>query len=449
MALERRQLDVGSVLRNALALRQVGQQDRALEQRAQTLSQQNALGAARREFAPGALAGDEAALQGLAGADPAMALQVQTFLSQAPKAARDRAVETAQGIANTADFIEAARDPAAAYQAALPGLQKALPGTPLPDAFAPGILAALRAEAAPFVAVAEKTKPTSAERNLLAAGLKKGTPEFERAMMQIVTKPGVTINQAPQGFRFVAGSEGTEMEPIPGGPADKPRFTEAQGKTAGFANRMINAERTLGALEDEGFEPGTVSEAAIRALPGANLVLSGPAQQYRQAQEDWVRSILRKESGAVIGEGEMAREIETFFPQAGDTPATIRQKENSRQRRVRGLIRESQGAFDALFAPQPETAPAEPAPAAAPVAAPVTGAGITGAAAPVAAPAPVAPVAAPAGPMGAGRTRAAPIATEAQDDGGTPAASQPEGTPAVDQNGNQLIVRGGVWVPAQ
>ena len=77
--------------------------------------------------------------------------------------------------------------------------------------------------------------------------------------------------------------------------------------------------------------------------------MSEESQQYRAAQEDWVRSILRKESGAVIGADEMADEIKTFFPQPGDSAKVIRQKANARKRRVQGLIRESQGAYEGLF----------------------------------------------------------------------------------------------------
>ena len=54
-------------------------------------------------------------------------------------------------------------------------------------------------------------------------------------------------------------------------------------------------------------------------------------QQYRQAQENWVRANLRKESGAVIGSDEMADEIRTYFPQPGESAQVIQQKQLARQ----------------------------------------------------------------------------------------------------------------------
>ena len=54
-------------------------------------------------------------------------------------------------------------------------------------------------------------------------------------------------------------------------------------------------------------------------------------QQYRQAQENWVRANLRKESGAVIGADEMADEIRNYFPQPGQSAEVIQQKQLARQ----------------------------------------------------------------------------------------------------------------------
>jgi hypothetical protein len=62
-----------------------------------------------------------------------------------------------------------------------------------------------------------------------------------------------------------------------------------------------------------------------------NIGSSTQQQLYRQAQENWVRANLRKESGAVIGADEMRDEIKTYFPQPGDKPEQISQKELARQ----------------------------------------------------------------------------------------------------------------------
>ena len=43
-----------------------------------------------------------------------------------------------------------------------------------------------------------------------------------------------------------------------------------------------------------------------------------------------MRAKLRKESGAVIGDDEMEREIRTYFPQPGDKPEVLKAKAGSR-----------------------------------------------------------------------------------------------------------------------
>lgn len=124
--------------------------------------------------------------------------------------------------------------------------------------------------------------------------------------------------------------ENTPMTP----PA--PKLTEGQASAAGFKLRMDAAEKILTPIELAGKQPGYMS-AAAGAVPfvGTTVqnVTSGPeTQKYRQAQADWVRAKLRKESGAVIGENEMADEIRTYFPQPGDSKELIEQKRQSRQR---------------------------------------------------------------------------------------------------------------------
>jgi hypothetical protein len=104
-------------------------------------------------------------------------------------------------------------------------------------------------------------------------------------------------------------------------------------------------------------KPGVV-ESMAATVPmvgklGANVARSEERQKYRQAQEDWVRAKLRKESGAVIADEEMDREIRVYFPQLGDTPAVIKQKKESRKVAQDAMLRSAGKALS----PTP-TAPA-------------------------------------------------------------------------------------------
>ena len=123
--------------------------------------------------------------------------------------------------------------------------------------------------------------------------------------------------------------------------------TEMEQKAAGFAQRMELSDQLIKDIENkvstqqlEGKDVGTMYPTArTQALGNVPLVgkylenvgSSTQQQLYRQAQENWVRANLRKESGAVIGEGEMKDEIRTYFPQPGDKPEQIAQKQLARQ----------------------------------------------------------------------------------------------------------------------
>ena len=135
------------------------------------------------------------------------------------------------------------------------------------------------------------------------------------------------------------------------------KSTEDEKKSAGFYLRMADATNTFnrpltGAdgkpLLDKSGKPLLLKDAAEKpeifaSIVGGiipnwaggqaaqNFLTSSVRQQYQQAQENWVTANLRPESGAVIGPEEMQKEIRKYFPQIGDSEATIRQKEESRK----------------------------------------------------------------------------------------------------------------------
>jgi hypothetical protein len=126
--------------------------------------------------------------------------------------------------------------------------------------------------------------------------------------------------------------------------AEGKKPTESEQKAYGFAQRMELSDQLITNLENQVLKEGkdatalyptATSQAASKVpLIGDYLrtqVTSPIQQQYRQAQENWVRANLRKESGAVIGSDEMADEIRTYFPQPGESSEVIQQKQIARQ----------------------------------------------------------------------------------------------------------------------
>ena len=116
--------------------------------------------------------------------------------------------------------------------------------------------------------------------------------------------------------------------------------TEGEKSSAGYLTRMNEAEKLLsnnGSANDQ-----TLFDKAVGGLPmvGPTLLpysLGKKQQSVYQAQQDWVRAKLRKESGAVIGEKEMADEVRTYYPQPGDDSTVRAQKAASRQAAARQL----------------------------------------------------------------------------------------------------------------
>jgi hypothetical protein len=147
--------------------------------------------------------------------------------------------------------------------------------------------------------------------------------------LQYDAPSGTVFN--PQGGRVTPArdAEGNIITP----PA--PKLSSDQASASGYLLRMNEAEKILTPIEIAGKQPGFVSSAAgsipMVGSTAQNIVSGAETQKYRQAQADWVRAKLRKESGAVIGAEEMQDEIRTYFPQPGDSSAVIEQKRIARQ----------------------------------------------------------------------------------------------------------------------
>lgn len=118
------------------------------------------------------------------------------------------------------------------------------------------------------------------------------------------------------------------------------KTSESERTAAGYLTRMRAAENILSSLPLESQSPGYIERGA-QYLPGemgrdaANLTRGSLRGMSYQAQQDWVRAKLRKESGAVIGAQEMNDEIRTYFPMPGDGPEVIAQKAASRKQAER------------------------------------------------------------------------------------------------------------------
>lgn len=143
----------------------------------------------------------------------------------------------------------------------------------------------------------------------------------------------VTPGQAIKGIP-VTGPDG---KPIKGANKDKP-MTDAQSKAALFGSRMQAANEVLDSLATAGTTtsvPGARAGFGVGAV--LNTVSSAKQQQLNQAKRDFVNAVLRRESGAVISDGEFDNAEKQYFPQVGDSTEVIAQKKTNREIAMRGV----------------------------------------------------------------------------------------------------------------
>jgi hypothetical protein len=116
-------------------------------------------------------------------------------------------------------------------------------------------------------------------------------------------------------------------------------LTESQGKASAFQSQMVSASNAVNTLESQGFDPTSFkSQTAVKLAGGiANPLVSAPAQQYKQAQDQWSEAYLRFKTGAAATEPEVVRNNRTFFPVFGDTPQQIAQKAAAREQAERDI----------------------------------------------------------------------------------------------------------------
>jgi len=121
-----------------------------------------------------------------------------------------------------------------------------------------------------------------------------------------------------------------------GGAVPKP-FTESQSKDVVFATRAKGALEALDPVAGE--LTNRMSRAAEYDPTGLarGMVQSDKFQLAKNAGDEFLQALLRKDSGAAITEGEQALYGVTYLPQPGDSAALIEQKTAARQRAVAAI----------------------------------------------------------------------------------------------------------------
>jgi hypothetical protein len=189
-------------------------------------------------------------------------------------------------------------------------------------------------------------------------GLQKGTPEYNQFVISGQYAPKTPQYKEVNGAIVQISPDGNAKEVYKGEP-NFDKLPEFSAKAAGFATRMIDAERNVQGLMTTkdanvppSFDPTTAKTGILNSTTGTpfesltNYAARSPEhQRYMQASEQWIRAFLRKESGAAIGKDEFARDFKVYFPQPGDSPDVVKQKEEARRSAVNSFIGETRGFF--------------------------------------------------------------------------------------------------------
>lgn len=162
-----------------------------------------------------------------------------------------------------------------------------------------------------------------------------GEQTVVRTIPKTPTPANAEANKPPAGYRWSAN--GRELEKIPGGPAEKEGAVATEGeRKAGFLLRRVrNAQQQINEalrVNPEAAKPGIAAEL-VRKIPfiggdtPANLITPEARQQVEAAQLDLLDSALTLGTGAAYTKEQLQGYRRSYFPQIGDDPNTVKDKQ--------------------------------------------------------------------------------------------------------------------------
>ncbi len=197
-----------------------------------------------------------------------------------------------------------------------------------------------REEALALTSGLEKEKPTAPKDHV----------NFELDGQLIAARPDSKLADALVAAGAVrAGTKSTASK------SDK-QPTSAQGKAAGYAIRLADANKIFQELENDGHDYTDFFPSKQSIIP--NRWKSDAFQKFEQAKENFINAVLRPESGAAIAPSEFEKADLQYFPQPGDGDEVVKQKKANRIAKQAAMeaeagveaLRLAQGRVDALTA---------------------------------------------------------------------------------------------------
>jgi len=171
--------------------------------------------------------------------------------------------------------------------------------------------------------------------------------QFERsnAPVRLLSDAEKEAAGLPTGQTFQRDPQG-RITPVGG---SNERYTQDQRQAAGFTFRLENAANSLANLERQGVARPS---AAILAFGEGRLrenALNSTDRRWLQAAREWLAPVLRRDTGAAVGPGELVTYMGIYLPSPTDDQATLEQKRQARLVAQQALRGQAGGAYDDLI----------------------------------------------------------------------------------------------------
>lgn len=160
------------------------------------------------------------------------------------------------------------------------------------------------------------------------AGLVPGTPEYTQFMLTGGKNDGLAIDVDP-------ATGAVSVRQGQGAGSAKP-LTEAQSKDAAYATRAEGALATLDPIANELTDRASIVADKTPLGIGRGMQ-TDQYQVARNAGDEFLQAILRKDTGAAITAQEQDLYGKTYLPQPGDGEAILKQKAQARRRALEAM----------------------------------------------------------------------------------------------------------------
>lgn len=193
---------------------------------------------------------------------------------------------------------------------------------------------------------------TSAMKNLSARGLKPGTAPYQHAMKKYMEKQSIIGGGGESKLNFATPEQVAQLGYSPGTQVlidknNKPYLpagmNENSAKNKSYYNMMVESENLEADIQAQypDFDPSETIDATLRSIQSGGGTLQqiiGKAQSpaskaYLTAEMNWIAANRGALSGAAVPEIEVERDLQTYYPQAGDPPEVIAYKKRLRAAR--------------------------------------------------------------------------------------------------------------------